>query len=166
MGSFVIFAPSAFRASSVAAVLEPVRASDNVRHSAATAFRRAVPRRGRGVEALRQHRIQFVELPLRSVVVGEPSGALHLADDRVKRAVGVLRRAEVSKRVWGSPATRSSKAAVSRDLPMPASPESKHHLAFAGLCLRPAPQQHFEFFFSPDKLSQAGRVHSLEAAFD
>ena len=47
---------------------------------------------------------------------------------------------------------------MSRDLPMPASPESKHYLAFAGLCLRPAPQQQFEFFFPPDKVGQAARV--------
>ena len=42
----------------------------------------------------------------------------------------------------------------------------QHHLAFAGLRLRPAPQQQFEFFFPPDKLGQAARVESLEAAFD
>ena len=42
-------------------------------------------------KALRQQRIEFVELCLRGVVVREPSGALHLADDRIKRAVGVLR---------------------------------------------------------------------------
>ena len=42
----------------------------------------------------------------------------------------------------------------------------QHHLAFAGLCLRPAAQQEFEFFFPPDEFSQAARVQSLEAAFD
>ena len=42
----------------------------------------------------------------------------------------------------------------------------QHHLAFAGLCFRPAPQQEFEFFFPPDKLGQSARVKSLEAAFD
>ena len=41
----------------------------------------------------------------------------------------------------------------------------QHDLAFAGLCLRPAPQQQFEFFFPSDKLSQPARVDSLEAAF-
>ena len=40
----------------------------------------------------------------------------------------------------------------------------QHHLAFAALCPRPAPQQQFEFFFAPDKLRQAARVQSLEAA--
>jgi len=42
----------------------------------------------------------------------------------------------------------------------------EHHLAFAGLCLRPASQQQLKFFFPTDKLGQSGRVHSLEAAFD
>ena len=41
----------------------------------------------------------------------------------------------------------------------------QHHLAFAGLCPRPAPQQQFEFFFPPDERGQAGRVQRLEAAF-
>ena len=41
----------------------------------------------------------------------------------------------------------------------------QHNLTFAGLCLRPAPQQQFEFFFPPDKLGQPARVESLEAAF-
>ena len=48
---------------------------------------------------------------------------------------------------------------------MPASPDSKHHLAFAGLCFRPAAQQQIEFFFPPDKVGQAARVESLKAAF-
>ena len=39
-------------------------------------------------------------------------------------------------------------------------------MAFASLCLHPAPQQQFEFFFSPDKLRQAAGVHGLEAAID
>ena len=49
---------------------------------------------------------------------------------------------------------------------MPGLAGEQHYLAFAGLCLRPAPQQQFEFFFPPDKLRQAARVQSLEAAFD
>jgi hypothetical protein len=40
---------------------------------------------------------------LRRVVARQPGGALHLADDRIKRAVGVLRRAEIAQRVCGSP---------------------------------------------------------------
>ena len=94
------------------------------------------------------------------------SSTLHLADDRVKRAVGVLRRAEVAQaRVrLGSEAfqqrgrqSRLADAGFTRE---------QHHLAFAGLCLRPAPQQQFKFFFTPDKLGQSARVQSLETAFD
>jgi hypothetical protein len=42
----------------------------------------------------------------------------------------------------------------------------QHHLAFAGLCLRPAPQQEFEFFFAPDEFSQSASVQSIEPALD
>ena len=49
---------------------------------------------------------------------------------------------------------------------MPGSPESSTTWPSPRLCLRPAPQQQFEFFFAPDKLRQAARVQSLEAAFD
>jgi hypothetical protein len=40
------------------------------------------------------------------------------------------------------------------------------YLAFAGLRLRPSPQQQFEFFFPTYKLGQSARVQRLEAAFD
>ena len=50
--------------------------------------------RGRG---LREQRVELVELRLRGVVVRKSSGAFHLADDRIKRAVGVLRRAEIAQ---------------------------------------------------------------------
>ena len=117
-------------------------------------------------KALRQQGIELVELRLRGVVVRKSSGTLHLADDRIKRAVGVLRRAEVAQaRVrLGSEAfqqrSRQSRLADARFT------GEQHHLTFAGLRLRPAPQQQFEFFFPPDKLGQAARVQSLEAAFD
>ena len=81
-------------------------------------------------------------------------GTLHLADDRIKRAVGVLWRAEIAQaRVrLGSEAfqqrRRKPRFADTRFA------GEQHDLAFAGLCLRPAPQQQFEFFFPPDKLSQ------------
>jgi hypothetical protein len=44
----------------------------------------------------RQHSIEFVELRLWRVVVRKSDGALHLADDRVKCAIGMLRRAETT----------------------------------------------------------------------
>jgi hypothetical protein len=58
---------------------------------------------GRG---LGQHRVELVELLLGGVVVHKPGGALHLADDGIKCAVGALRRAEIAKarvRLGGKP---------------------------------------------------------------
>ena len=40
--------------------------------------------------SLRQYGIELIQLRLRGVVMREAGGALHLADDRVKRAIGVL----------------------------------------------------------------------------
>ena len=51
-------------------------------------------RRGRG---LCENRIKLVELRLRFVVVRQSGGALHLADDRIKCTVRVLRRAEITQ---------------------------------------------------------------------
>jgi hypothetical protein len=53
---------------------------------------RCVPLRGRG---LRQDRIELVEPRLHGVVVRQSGGTFHLANDRIKRAVGVLWRAEI-----------------------------------------------------------------------
>ena len=52
-------------------------------------------------ETLRQQGVEFVELCLRRIVVRKSSGPLHLADDGIKRAVRVLRGAEVAQAcVW------------------------------------------------------------------
>ena len=50
-----------------------------------------------GGRGLCQQRIELVELRLRGVVVRQSGGTFHLADDRIKRAVGVLRRAEIAQ---------------------------------------------------------------------
>ena len=106
------------------------------------------------------------ELRLRCVVVREPSGAFHLTNDRVERAVRVLRRAEVSQaRVRLASKAFQERSRQSRLADARFTGE-QHDLPFAGLCFRPAPQQQFEFFFTPDKLGQAGCVQSLEAALD
>jgi hypothetical protein len=42
----------------------------------------------------------------------------------------------------------------------------QHDLAFAGLGLRPAPKEKFDFFLPANKLGQSARVQRLEAAFD
>ena len=47
--------------------------------------------------ALRQQRVKLVRFHLRAVIVSKASGAQHLADHRIERAVGMLRRAEVTQ---------------------------------------------------------------------
>jgi hypothetical protein len=42
----------------------------------------------------------------------------------------------------------------------------QHHLALAGLCPGPAPQQKFEFLFPPDECGQSGRVKDVKPALD
>ena len=92
------------------------------------------------------------------------SGSLHLADDGVKRAIGVLRGAEVSKARVRLIREALQKRRREPRLADPCLARQQHYLAFAGLRLRPAPQQQFEFFIPPNKFSQAARVESLEAA--
>jgi hypothetical protein len=51
--------------------------------------------------ALREQRIELIELRLRSIVVRKSSGALYLSDGRIQRAVGMLRGAEITQAgVW------------------------------------------------------------------
>ena len=47
--------------------------------------------------ALRQQRVKLVRFRLLAVIVSKAGGAQHLADDRIERAVGMLRRAEVTQ---------------------------------------------------------------------
>ena len=59
--------------------------------------RRVLP----GRRGLRQQRIELVELCLRCVAVRKSGGTFELPDDRIKGAVGVLGRAEITQpRVW------------------------------------------------------------------
>src|ERR1035438_4429230 len=46
---------------------------------------------------LGEHRLQFLQPLLSSILPTEFSRALHLADNRIKRAVGMLRRAEIAQ---------------------------------------------------------------------
>ena len=90
----------------------------------------------------------------RAVVVRESSGTLHLADDGVQRAVGVLWRAEIAQsrmRLRSNAFQHCSRQSRLADTRLA---RDQHHLAVAGLCLQPAPHQQFEFFVSPDKLGQ------------
>ena len=83
-----------------------------------------------------------------------------------KRAVGMLRRAEIAQarvRLAGEAFQQRGREPRFADAGLAG---EQHHLAFARLCPGPAPQQQFEFFFPPDECGQAGRVQRLEAALD
>ena len=96
----------------------------------------------------------------------QSSGTFHLTDDRIERAVRVLRRTKIAQaRVRFRSEAFQQRRCQSR-LADPRFTGEQHHLTFAALRFRPAAQQQFEFFFPPDKLSEAARVESLEAAFD
>ena len=94
------FVQSVLPAFSAGVAAGPDRAWDSVRRSGATASRQRGGDLGRG-RALRQQRIELVELRFGSIVVRKSRRTLHLADDRIKRAVGMLRRTEIAQaRVW------------------------------------------------------------------
>ena len=78
----------------------------------------------------------------------------------------MLRGAKIAKSGLRLASEAFKRAAINRDLPMPGSPDSNTTWPSPTFGFRPAPQQQFEFFFSPDKFRQASRVKSLEAAFD
>ena len=118
-----------------------------------------------GGRGLRQHRIELVELCLRRIVVRQPGGTLHLADDRIKRAVGMLRRAEIAQarvRLVGEAFQQRRRQSRFADAGLAG---KENHLAFTALCSRPAPQQQFAFFFAANQRGQADCVQRLEAAF-
>src|SRR6516162_7938502 len=96
----------------------------------------------------------------------ESGGTLELPDDRIKSAVGVLGRAEITQpRVWFGPKALHERGGKS-GFADPGLTGQQHHLAFASFGSRPASQQQFKLFFSPDQFSHSARVHRLEAALD
>src|ERR1700688_880547 len=90
---------------------------------------------------------------------------LHLADDRIERAVFVLRRTEIAQlRVRLADKAIPKRCGEPR-LSYAGLAGKQNHLAFDRLCFRPAPQQQFEFFLPSDKIGHTGRMERLEAAF-
>ncbi len=73
------------------------RARDSVRRSAATASRRRARHPPATSALCASSASSLSSFASRRVVVRQPGRALHLADDRMKRAVGVLRRAEIAQ---------------------------------------------------------------------
>ena len=92
--------PSAKRALlafSAGAAPVSARAPDNVRRSAATASRQIVPRLQSEVEVCASTASSLSSFACAVSSCSKSGGAFHLADDRIKGAVGVLRRTEVAQ---------------------------------------------------------------------
>jgi hypothetical protein len=94
----------------------------------------------------------------------ESGGAFHLVYDRIKRAVRVLRGAEIAQ-----PRVRFGGEVFQQRGRQPRLADARftgeqHDLPFVRLCPRPAPKQQFEFFFPPNEGGQTARVQRLEAA--
>ena len=117
------------------------------------------------VEAGRKDRIELVEFRLRRIAVRQSGGPLHLTDDRMEGAVGVLWRTKIAQscvRLTGE--TLQKRRGETRFADAGLAGE-QHHLAFASLRPGPAPQQQFNFFVAPYESGEVGRVQRLEAAF-
>src|SRR5271166_4830181 len=96
----------------------------------------------------------------------QSSGAFELADDRMERAVGMLRRAEIAQarvRLAGEMfhelrrQPRFADAGLARE---------QHDLTFARLRQRPSLRQQFKLLFPPDERRQFSGMERLEAALD
>src|SRR5215472_14520484 len=96
-----------------------------------------------GSRRLREQRIELVELRIGAVFVRKPSTTGHLTDNRIKRAVGVLRRAEIPQSCMRFTSKAFRKSGREPRFADASFPGKEHHLAFAVLCSRPAPQQQF-----------------------
>ena len=112
----------------------------------------------------REPRVEPVELGLWIVLASKAGRALQLRNDRVKGAVRVLRRAEISQplvRLARQPLQKFRREARLADASFA---REQHDLSFARLRPGPAPEQKFGFFVSPDERSQPARVKRFEPA--
>ena len=132
------------------------RARDSGRRSAATASRQRARRPRSRSTVCASSASSLSSFACGVVVARKPGGALHLADDRIERAVGVLRRAEIAQprvrlRRRGAPAAPPS-AATCRCRP-------RRRAARPGLRrlrLGPAPQQQVRVLL-PARPARSGR---------
>ena len=88
----------------------------------------------------------------RGIVVRQSGGTFHLADDRIERAVGVLRGAKIAQagvRFVDEAFQHRGRKPRLADTGLA---RQQYDLAFTALCSRPAPQEQFEFFFASDEV--------------
>ena len=95
----------------------------------------------------------------------QASAAFHLADDRIKRAVSVLRGTEVTQAGVRLGGEAFQKRGCKPRFANPRLARKQHHLAFTSLCPGPASKEQFEFFFPSHKRTQAAGVQRLETSF-
>ena len=96
----------------------------------------------------------------------EARSALHLIDYRVKRAVGVLRRTEVSQACMRFVSDAFQQRRSQSRFADPGFAGKQYHLAFASLGFRPAAQEQLKFFLSPHKLCQPAAMERLKPTFN
>src|ERR1700737_4184621 len=113
--------------------------------------------------ALRKRRIKLVELRLWGVVTRQSSGMLQLTNDRIKRTVGMLRRAEVAQARMRLGGEAFQKFGCKPRFTDPRLTGQQHDLASTALDLRPGLNEQFELFLRADGGSTPARVQRLEA---
>ena len=99
----------------------------------------------------RKHGFEFGELLVRAVLTLDAGGSHELADDRIERAVLVIRRAMVLQprmRLGLEPLQQRSREARLADARLAG---DQHDAPFAGLGLLPAPHQQIELLVSPEQ---------------
>jgi hypothetical protein len=95
--------------------------------------------------------------------VGEAGGGFELCDERIERAVLMMRRAEITHaRVRLALDTLRERGGESR-LADARLAGDQHHPSFAALCLLPAADQQLDFLVTPDE-RRLSRPQRLEAA--
>src|SRR3954471_25055277 len=93
--------------------------------------------------------------------MGKARRALHLRDHRIERAVLMVRRAEIAQPEVRLGSNPRDQRLGETGLAHPWLSRDQHHLAVAGLRLRPAAQQQLDLFLAPNQRRQT-RAQRLE----
>ena len=97
-----------------------------------------------------------------------PGGPFHLAGDRTKRAVRVLRKTKIAQAGGRLVCEALQQRRCESGFPDPglAAQESSLTLRRSGLCPGPVPKQQFEFLLPPRKGSRAADAQRLKTALN